>query len=62
MTLETGSETLDGNGYFVEPAIFIVIESDIAIARVDIFGPILSVLTLRDESEAIEIAMIPTTG
>jgi aldehyde dehydrogenase (NAD+) len=55
-TLESGGETLDRDGYFVEPTVFTDVEPDMRIAREEIFGPVLSVLTFEDEAEAVEIA------
>jgi acyl-CoA reductase-like NAD-dependent aldehyde dehydrogenase len=43
-------------GYFVEPTIFVDVSPDMRIAREEIFGPVLSVLTFEDEDEAIRIA------
>jgi acyl-CoA reductase-like NAD-dependent aldehyde dehydrogenase len=42
-------------GYFVEPTILRV-QPDNALAREEIFGPVLVVLTYRDEDEAVRIA------
>jgi len=41
------------NGYFVEPTIFSNVQDDMRIAREEIFGPVMSVLSFRDEDEAI---------
>ena len=43
-------------GYYVEPTIFVDVTPDMRIAREEIFGPVLSVLTFDDEDEAIRIA------
>ncbi|MBD1386668.1 aldehyde dehydrogenase family protein [Mucilaginibacter rigui] len=43
-------------GYYVKPTIFIGVRNDITIARQEIFGPVLSVLTYTSENEAIKIA------
>jgi aldehyde dehydrogenase (NAD+) len=43
-------------GWYVEPTIFVDVEPSMTIAQEEIFGPVLSVLTYRDESEAIAIA------
>src|SRR5438034_1162555 len=43
-------------GYFVEPTIFVDVEPDMRIAREEIFGPVLSVMTFEDEAEALRIA------
>lgn len=43
-------------GFYVPPVIFDRVNSQQKIAQEEIFGPVLSVLTFRDEKEAIEIA------
>ncbi|SFI24250.1 aldehyde dehydrogenase (NAD+) [Collimonas sp. OK307] len=43
-------------GYFVKPTVFANVRNDMAVAREEIFGPVLSILTYRSEAEAIEIA------
>lgn len=44
------------NGYFVEPTVFTDVTMDMAIAREEIFGPVLSVLKWDDEEALIEQA------
>ncbi len=44
------------DGYYVEPTIFVDVTPDMRIAKEEIFGPVLSVLTFEDEDEAIRIA------
>jgi len=43
-------------GYFIEPTIFGDVKNDMKIAREEIFGPVLSVLTFDDIDEVIERA------
>jgi acyl-CoA reductase-like NAD-dependent aldehyde dehydrogenase len=43
-------------GYFVEPTIFTGVTPDMRIAKEEIFGPVLSVMTFEDEAEALAIA------
>jgi aldehyde dehydrogenase (NAD+) len=43
-------------GWYVEPTIFVDVDNDMRIAREEIFGPVLSVLTYDTEEEAIAIA------
>ncbi len=47
--------TADGceAGYFVEPTVFTQCSDDMTIVREEIFGPVMSVLTFRDEDEVI---------
>jgi len=43
-------------GLFVEPTVFADVTPDMRIAREEIFGPVLSIISFTDEDEAIEIA------
>jgi aldehyde dehydrogenase (NAD+) len=64
-TLLTGGEGrpdgLDA-GYFVRPTVFTGVTNAMAIAREEIFGPVLSIISYRTEAEAIEIANDTTYG
>jgi len=51
-----GGPAPDMQGYFISPTIAVNVQSDMEIAREEIFGPVLSVLTFKDEEEAIQIA------
>jgi aldehyde dehydrogenase (NAD+) len=48
-------EGLD-KGWFVKPTVFADVRNDMAIAREEIFGPVLSIIPFEDEDEAIRIA------
>jgi len=63
--IEEGAELLVGGegrpqgldaGYFVKPTVFVNVTNDMTIAREEIFGPVLSVITYDSEEEAIRIA------
>ena len=63
--IEEGAEILIGgeghpagleSGYFVKPTIFVNVTNDMTIAREEIFGPVLAVITYKTEEEAIRIA------
>jgi aldehyde dehydrogenase (NAD+) len=43
-------------GYFISPTIAVGVTSEMEIAKEEIFGPVLSVLTFDDEQEAVKIA------
>lgn len=43
-------------GFTVKPTVFADVTNDMVIAREEIFGPVLSVLTYKDDEEAIRIA------
>lgn len=45
----------DSGGYYVEPTIFDGVSNRMRIAQEEIFGPVLSVMTFRDASEAVRI-------
>ena len=69
--LEQGARLLVGGegkpaglegGYFVKPTVFIDVTNDMTIAREEIFGPVLSIITYRTEEEAIAIANDTTYG
>jgi acyl-CoA reductase-like NAD-dependent aldehyde dehydrogenase len=46
----------DSGGYFIEPTVFEGVKPAMAIAREEIFGPVLSAITFKTVDEAIEIA------
>ncbi|HEV7251837.1 MAG TPA: aldehyde dehydrogenase family protein [Mesorhizobium sp.] len=43
-------------GFYVRPTVFGHVEPDMRISREEIFGPVLSVLSYRDEEEAVRLA------
>jgi aldehyde dehydrogenase (NAD+) len=43
-------------GHYVKPTVFAGVTSDMTIAREEIFGPVLCILSYRNEDEAIAIA------
>jgi acyl-CoA reductase-like NAD-dependent aldehyde dehydrogenase len=59
-TLLTGGERLKVEGFekglFMKPTIFTDVNPDMRIAQEEIFGPVLSVISFKDEGEALEIA------
>ena len=44
------------NGYYIEPTIFANVTNEMTIAKEEIFGPVLSILSYEDEEDAIKIA------
>src|SRR5579863_3518916 len=63
--IEEGAEVLVGgvghppgleSGYFVKPTVFVNVKNNMTIAREEIFGPVLSVITYEDDEDAIRIA------
>lgn len=58
-TLVAGGPGLpDGiaKGYYVRPTIFANVRNNMAIAREEVFGPVLTILGYQDEDEAVRIA------
>src|SRR6266480_1293026 len=59
-TLVCGRERATGNGldkgYFVKPTVFDRVTPDMRIAREEIFGPVLSVMRVKDFEQAMEVA------
>jgi betaine-aldehyde dehydrogenase len=56
--LAGGPEAPEGlpKGYYVKPTIFGRVKPDATIAQEEIFGPVLSIITYKDEDEAVKIA------
>jgi 4-(gamma-glutamylamino)butanal dehydrogenase len=55
--LRGGRRILESSGgYFLEPTIFDNVSNDMTIAREEIFGPVLSVITVADTEEAVRVA------
>src|ERR1700754_3548948 len=58
--LVTGGATADGaglrKGFFIQPTVFDRVTPDMRIAREEIFGPVLSVLRVKDFDEAMQVA------
>ena len=46
----------ESGGFYIEPTIFDVTTADATVAREEIFGPVLSVITFDTVEEAVEIA------
>jgi aldehyde dehydrogenase (NAD+) len=63
--IQEGAEVLVGGegpprgleaGYFVKPTVFVNVRNDMAIAREEIFGPVLCVIAYENDEDAIRIA------
>jgi aldehyde dehydrogenase (NAD+) len=55
-SLLTGGHRVGDRGFFVEPTIFDDVKDDMAIAKDEIFGPVVSVLPFKDVGEVIQRA------
>ena len=51
-----GGNTLDGEGYFVQPTVLVVDRNDATVIQEEIFGPVVVLMSFDDEAEAIELA------
>jgi acyl-CoA reductase-like NAD-dependent aldehyde dehydrogenase len=57
--LVTGGERPGGDleaGFFYRPTVLAGVRNDMTVAREEIFGPVVSVITFRDEADAVRIA------
>ncbi len=50
----SGGNRVGDTGYFIEPTVFDGVTDDMAIARDEIFGPVMSVLTFKDVDEVVQ--------
>lgn len=48
-----GKRAMGKHGFYIEPTVFADVTDDMRIAREEIFGPVMSVLSFSEESEAI---------
>ncbi len=55
-TCATGGKRVGSKGFFIEPTVFTSVEDSMAIAREEIFGPVLSVLKFSDTEELVRRA------
>jgi aldehyde dehydrogenase (NAD+) len=52
-TLACGGERIGDRGYFVQPSVFAYVHDDMKIAREEIFGPVMSVISFKSIDEVI---------
>ncbi|MGO9471041.1 MAG: aldehyde dehydrogenase family protein [Isosphaeraceae bacterium] len=52
----TGGERFGSRGYFIKPTVFAEVKDNMAIAREEIFGPVMQVLRFKEIDEVIERA------
>ena len=53
--LVCGGKKLSGKGYFFQPTIFTDVRNDMRIAQEEIFGPVLSIISVKNLDEAIDV-------
>jgi alpha-ketoglutaric semialdehyde dehydrogenase len=54
--LVCGGEKLDGNGYFMSPALFINTTNKMRINQEEVFGPVATIIKVKDYDEALSVA------
>ncbi|MCS3602047.1 acyl-CoA reductase-like NAD-dependent aldehyde dehydrogenase [Buttiauxella sp. BIGb0471] len=63
--IEEGAELLCGGvgrpqgfdrGYYVKPTVFVNVRNEMTIVQQEIFGPVLSVITYKDDADAVAMA------
>ena len=52
----TGGHRLNREGSFLEPTIFDKVTPDMTIAQEEVFGPVLSVISVKDDDEAVRVS------
>lgn len=55
-TIKTGGKALEGKGQFFAPTILAGCTQDMAVMREEIFGPVVPLMRVRDEEEALRLA------
>ena len=55
-TIALGGSRLDRTGLYIEPTVVTGVTPEMAIAREEVFGPVLSVLSFQDLDEAVALA------
>jgi aldehyde dehydrogenase (NAD+) len=61
-TCATGGKRVGDRGFFIEPTVFTNVSDEMAIARDEIFGPVLSVLRFSDVDELVRRANATSFG
>ncbi|MBT8765098.1 aldehyde dehydrogenase family protein [Metapseudomonas boanensis] len=51
-----GGQPIEGDGFFVQPTVLADVNHSMAVAREEVFGPVLSVIPFTDEDAMIELA------
>jgi aldehyde dehydrogenase (NAD+) len=54
--LTTGGERVGKRGYFISPAVFADVKHEMRISQEEIFGPVVSVIKFKDETDALRLA------
>ena len=51
-----GGNRIGDKGFFCEPTVFVAVQRNMRIAQEEVFGPVLSIISVKDFDEAIEVA------
>ncbi len=51
-----GGNRIGDKGFFCEPTVFVAVKREMRIAQEEVFGPVLSVISVKDFDEAIDVA------
>jgi acyl-CoA reductase-like NAD-dependent aldehyde dehydrogenase len=54
--LITGGRRIDREGFYLEPTVFGGVDNTSALAQIETFGPVVSVMPFADDAEAVDIA------
>ena len=54
--LITGGNRIPSDGYYIQPTVFADVTDDMSIAREEVFGPLMSVLSFENEEEVVDRA------
>ena len=55
-TLAAGGEKVGEQGFFVRPTVFTGVTNDMRLAREEIFGPVVALLSFKEENDAVKLA------
>jgi gamma-glutamyl-gamma-aminobutyraldehyde dehydrogenase len=55
-TVRSGGHAIESDGYFIPPTLLDDVRSDMAVFRDEIFGPVLSVVSVASDEEAVAVA------
>jgi len=51
----TGGKKINGKGYFFEPTVLIGVNHDMSVMKDESFGPVIGIMKVKDDDEAIEL-------
>ena len=54
-TILTGGKRISGRGYYFEPTVVVNVKNEMAIMQDESFGPVIGIMKVKDDSEAIQL-------